>query len=58
MLDWLSILIGVAVFVAVVALTGARPKGARPVGRTHLMTGARVALVVLVALVAWAVWAR
>jgi hypothetical protein len=57
-MSWLIILIAVSVLVAIVALTGARPKGARPVERTHLMTGARVVLVILVAVVAWAVWAR
>jgi hypothetical protein len=57
-LNWWSIPIVVAVLVALVAVVGARPRGGRPVERTHLMTGARVALVILVAVVAWAVWAR
>ena len=57
-MTWLSILIAVAVLVAVFALVGARPKGGRPVERTGLMTGARVVFVLLVAVVAWAYWAR
>jgi hypothetical protein len=55
---WLSILIAVAVSVALVALSGARPNGARPVARTNLMMGARVVLVILIAAITWAVWAR
>lgn len=57
-MNWLSILIVVAVLVAIVALLGVRPKGGRPVERTGLMTGARVVLIIIVAVVAWAVWAR
>ena len=57
-MTWLNILIAVAVVVAIFALVGARPKGARPVERTGLMTGARVVFVIMVALVAWAFWAR
>jgi hypothetical protein len=57
-MTWLSILIAVAVVVALFALVGARPRGARPVERTGLMTGARVVLVIMVAVVAWAFWAR
>ena len=57
-MTWLSLLITVAVIVALVALSGARPKGGRRVGRTNLMTGARVVLLLLAAVVAWMVWAR
>ena len=57
-MTWLSILIAVAVVVAIVAVLGARPKGGRPVEGTHLMTGARVVLLLVVAAVVWAVWAR
>ena len=49
---WLTALILVAVVVALVAFSGVRIKGARPVGSTHLMTAARVLLVVLLAVVA------
>ena len=57
-MSWLGILSAVAIVVAIVAVLGARPKGGRPVEGTHLMTGARVVLVLLVAVVAWVVWAR
>lgn len=57
-MTWLTILIAVAVFVAVAALSGVRPKGARPVARTGLMSGARVVLVLLVAAVVYVVWMR
>lgn len=57
-MTWFSILIAVAVLVAVVAVLGARPRGGRPVERTGLMTGARVALVILIAVIAWAAWGR
>ena len=57
-MTWLGLLIAVAVIVAIVALTGVRPKGARPVARTGLMAAARVVLVALVAVVAWVLWAR
>ena len=57
-MTWLSILITVAVLVAMFAMVGTRPKGARPVEGTGLMTAARVVFVMLVAVVAWAVWAR
>lgn len=46
-MHWM-VLLGIAVIlVAVAAVTGAKPSGGRPVARTHLMTAARVALVVL-----------
>ena len=57
-MSWLGILIVVAVVVALVSVVGARPRGGRRVERTHLMTGARVVLVILVAVVAWAMWGR
>lgn len=37
-MTWVDVLIAVAVFVAVVAWSGVRPKGARPVGSTGLMS--------------------
>jgi hypothetical protein len=55
---WLSVLIAVAVAVALFALGGARPRGGRPVERTQLMVGARIALLVLVLVIAWAAWNR
>lgn len=57
-MTWLGILVIVTVLVALVAVSGVRPKGARPVQRTNLMAGARIALVILVAAIAWAVWRR
>jgi len=57
-MNWLTILIIVAVLVAIMTLLGVRPKGGRPVGRTHLMTAARVVLVILIGAVAWATWLR
>ena len=57
-MTWLGLLIAVAVLVALVALSGARPRGARPVARTGLMSAARVVLLIVVAVIAWSVWAR
>ena len=57
-MTWLSVLIVVGVLVALVALSGAPAKGARPVGRTGLMSAARIVLVILAAAVAYTVWAR
>ena len=47
------VLIAVAVVVAAIGLGGFRPKGARPVARTGLMSVARVVMVVLVLLLAY-----
>jgi hypothetical protein len=49
---WLTALIVVAVVIALVAFSGIRIKGARPVGNTYLMTAARVLLVIVLAVVA------
>jgi hypothetical protein len=49
---WL--LIAVAVVIAGIALIGARPRGARPVARTGLMSAARVVLALLALLLAYA----
>jgi hypothetical protein len=49
-LHWYTLLIAVMAVVAVAALTGIKPKGTRPVARTSLMTGARIALLVFVGL--------
>lgn len=56
-MTWLGALILVAVLVAIFGLTGARVQGGRPVGRTRLMSAARVVLLILVAVVAYAAWA-
>ena len=57
-MNWLTILIAVAVAVALIALSGARAKGTRPVGRTGLMTVARIVAVILAAIVAYVAWGR
>jgi hypothetical protein len=53
---WLPLLIVVGVVVAAVAVSGVRPRGGRPVERTHLMTVARVVALVIIAAVAYAAW--
>jgi hypothetical protein len=50
-LTWLILALVVAVFAG---LTGAQPKGARPVARTRLMGIARVILVVVALVLAYA----
>ena len=57
-MTWLSLLIAVAVAIVLVALSGVRLKGARPVGGTGLMTAARIVLVILAVVVAYVTWAR
>jgi hypothetical protein len=47
---WYTLLIAVMAVVAFAAVTGIKPKGTRPVARTGLMTGARVALAIFVLL--------
>jgi hypothetical protein len=52
-MGWLAWL-GLAVLVtAVAAVTGLKPKGTRPVARTHLMGVARVALFALILIFAY-----
>ncbi|MDX1631936.1 MAG: hypothetical protein R3234_08755 [Thermoanaerobaculia bacterium] len=46
-MHWLILLGIVVLLVALSALTGAKPKGTRPVARTRLMTLARVFLGIL-----------
>jgi len=58
MMTWLGVLIAIAVLVALVALSGVRPKGGRPVGGTSLMSAARIVLIILVGVVAYVAWAR
>ena len=49
-LYWLMVAACIAVFAAV---TGAKPKGTRPVAGTHLMSVARVVLILIVAILIW-----
>ncbi len=52
-MSWLFWL-GVAVFVGVVAaVTGAKPRGTRPVAHSRLMGMGRIALWILAALILW-----
>jgi hypothetical protein len=52
-MSWLAWL-GLAVLIAAVAaVTGIKPKGTRHVARTHLMGGARLALLALVIILAY-----
>jgi hypothetical protein len=50
---WLSVLVVVALVVAVAAITGFKPKGTRHVARTRMMGVARFALVVVIVIVAY-----
>jgi hypothetical protein len=43
---WFRVLIFVVIVIALIAFAGIRIKGARQVGNTHLMTVARVFLVI------------
>ncbi|HLE84490.1 MAG TPA: hypothetical protein VJG13_09135 [Thermoanaerobaculia bacterium] len=51
-MSWLTLLLLVAVIVAVAAITGVKPSGGRPVARTRLMSAARVVLLVIAVLLA------
>jgi hypothetical protein len=53
---WLLVVVAAAI--AVLSFGGFRAKGTRPVARTGLMTGARVAIVVLVIVLAWVALTR
>ena len=46
-MSWMGILGVVVLLIALVSLLGVRPKGGRPVSGTHLMTVARVVLVLI-----------
>ena len=46
-MSWMGILGVVVLLIAVASLLGLRPRGGRPVSGTHLMTVARVILVVV-----------
>lgn len=49
---WFRVLIFVVIAVALIAFAGIRIKGARQVGNTHLMTAARVFLVIFLVILA------
>lgn len=57
-MSWLGLLIAVAVVVAIIAVMGTTPRGARPVARSGLMAAARIVLVVIVAVLVYAFWRR
>jgi hypothetical protein len=52
-MGWLAWLGLAALIAAAAAITGIKPKGTRHVARTHLMGGARLALVALVIVFAY-----
>jgi hypothetical protein len=54
----LTILGAVVLLIAIVSVFGFRPRGGRPVERTHLMTGARVVLIVLGLILLYLGWKR
>jgi Mg2+/citrate symporter len=55
-MTWLTALIGVAVLVAIAAVTGIKPKGTRHVARTGMMSMARIALLIMIAIVAYLIY--
>jgi hypothetical protein len=52
-MTWYTWLIAAALVAAVAAVTGIKPKGTRPVARTHLMSAARVALIFIILICAY-----
>ena len=52
-MTWLTWLTLAVILTALAALTGAQPKGARPVAGTHLMGVARFVLLLFVAICAY-----
>ena len=50
---WLLVLMIVAVVAMFAAVTGAKPSKTRPVAGTHLMSVARVVLILIVAILVW-----
>ena len=52
-MTWITWLGLAVVIVAIAAVTGIKPRGGRPVARTHLMGAARVVLVLVVVILAW-----
>ncbi len=57
-MTWLGLLAIAVVVVALVALTGGRPKGARPVGGTQLMTVGRIVVIVVALVLAYVAFTR
>lgn len=58
-MTWLTFLLVAVVVAALAALTGLKPAGTRRVAGTHLMSVARVVLVLALLLVVYfALWAR
>lgn len=56
-MHWI-VLLGIAVvLIAIAAVTGIKPKGGKPVSRTHLMTAARVVLVFIAVILVVAAFA-
>ena len=55
---WLGLLAIAVVLVALVALTGARPQGGRPVGGTQLMTVGRIVAIVMALVLAYVAFTR
>jgi hypothetical protein len=52
-MTWYTWLIVAAFVAALAAVTGIKPKGTRPVARTHLMGAARVALAFIILICLW-----
>lgn len=52
-MTWLTWLIVAVVITAVAAVTGLKPKGGRPVARTHMMGMARLVLLAVVIILAY-----
>ncbi len=55
---WFGLLAVAVVLIALVALTGARPKGGRPVGGTQLMTAGRIVVIVAALVLAYVAFTR
>jgi len=58
-MSWLTLLWIAAIVIALVAITGLKPRGTRHVARTHLMGAARIALgvvAVVLVLIALGIW--
>jgi hypothetical protein len=51
-MHWIYILGSFVLVIGFFVLTGMRPKGGRPASGTHLMTAARIVLVIFVVLLA------
>jgi hypothetical protein len=47
-MTWLAWLAAAVVLTASIAVFGMQPKGTRPLARTHMMRGARIALLAVV----------